>query len=217
LRLGNNIHVKTISLIVPLPPTPKAMILTYLILYYVRKLSCKFELFWLSGFWKENHMILPYFSIFVITYLPFEGNLTLYLNKLEFPSPKGELYQLWLKKDFFFKFSIFFYSFAIISPLLHFIWTNVYPFPQWWLVPSSVKIGTVVLEKKWKMWKQTDGQTHDGHWASGHFRNRGLQRADCRRFNRGVMLKHFLKLDGIFSKNEFAFKKLKYVLFIFRF
>jgi hypothetical protein len=32
----------------------------------------------------------------VCDYLPFEEDLTLYLNKFEFPLPKDNLYQVWL-------------------------------------------------------------------------------------------------------------------------
>jgi hypothetical protein len=41
-------------------------------------------------------MTPPHFYIFC-DYLPFLENLALYLNKLEFPSPKDNLYQVWLK------------------------------------------------------------------------------------------------------------------------
>jgi hypothetical protein len=56
-------------------------------------------------------------------YLPFEEDLGLYLNKLEFPSLKDNLLPsliefglLVLEKMGFFLFSVYFYSFAIISP-----------------------------------------------------------------------------------------------------
>jgi hypothetical protein len=35
-------------------------------------------------------------------YLPFEEDMALYLNKLEFPSPKGNLYQICLKLAYWF-------------------------------------------------------------------------------------------------------------------
>jgi hypothetical protein len=41
----------------------------------------------------------PHFYIFVIIF-PFEEDLVLYLNKLEFPSPKDNLYQVWLNLAF---------------------------------------------------------------------------------------------------------------------
>jgi hypothetical protein len=79
------------------------------------------------------------------------------LNKLELPSPKDNLYQVWSNLLFgsriedFLKCSAYFYSFAIISPsrgAITFIWTNLNFLPQRWFVPSVVKIGLVVLEKK---------------------------------------------------------------------
>jgi hypothetical protein len=66
-------------------------------------------------------------------YLPFKEDLTLYLNKLEFPSTKDNLYQVWLILATWFcrRFnSVYFYSFAIISPwrrVIPFIWTNLNP------------------------------------------------------------------------------------------
>jgi hypothetical protein len=58
-------------------------------------------------------------------YLPFEENLALYLNKLEFPLPKDNLIEfgLLVLEKIFFKISVYFYSFAIISP-----WRRVIPF-----------------------------------------------------------------------------------------
>jgi hypothetical protein len=50
-------------------------------------------------------------------------------------------------------FSVYFYSFAIISPwrrVIPFAWTNLNPLPERWFVPSLVKIGYVVLEKIFK-------------------------------------------------------------------
>jgi hypothetical protein len=55
-------------------------------------------------------------------YLHFEEELALKLNNLEFPYPKDDLYQVWLnwsagsRDKAVWKFSVYFYSFAIISP-----------------------------------------------------------------------------------------------------
>jgi hypothetical protein len=58
-------------------------------------------------------MTPSHFYIFC-DYLPFEEGLALYLNKLEFPSPKDSLYQVWLnlacwfwRRRFFKIFSVF--------------------------------------------------------------------------------------------------------------
>jgi hypothetical protein len=67
-----------------------------LILYYIRKVSCKFQLFCASNFWEETFLMTPTpFSHFWI-YLPFEEDFALYFNKLKSPLPKVKLYQVWL-------------------------------------------------------------------------------------------------------------------------
>ena len=49
------------------PRPPGTMIWRNLNLHYIKKLSCKYELFWLCGFWEVNFsMTPPHFSIFVI-------------------------------------------------------------------------------------------------------------------------------------------------------
>jgi hypothetical protein len=72
-------------------------------------------------FWERRFLNDPTPILYFCDYLPFEEDLALYLNKLEFPWPKDDLYQLWLHyAPWFwrrlFKNSIFFYSFVIISP-----------------------------------------------------------------------------------------------------
>jgi hypothetical protein len=49
--------------------------------------------FWLSGSQgKKNSMTSPIFCIY--DYLPFEEDMTLYFNNLEFPLPKDDLCQV---------------------------------------------------------------------------------------------------------------------------
>jgi hypothetical protein len=43
-----------------------SMMCTHLNLHYIIKLSCKYELFWLSGSWEDFQMTPPYFCICVI-------------------------------------------------------------------------------------------------------------------------------------------------------
>jgi hypothetical protein len=93
-------------------------------------------------------------------YFPLEEDLALYLNKLEFPSFKDKMYQVWLNlgswllRRFFKNFSVFL-LFCYYLPLergnpLH---LNKLKFPpQGWFMPSLVKIGPVVLEKKIFKW-----------------------------------------------------------------
>jgi hypothetical protein len=65
---------------------------------------------------------------------------------------------IWLcgSGEYYQKFSVYFYYFAIISPwrrVSPFIWTNLNPPPSVWFVVSLVRIDTVVLEKMFK-WPQ---------------------------------------------------------------
>jgi hypothetical protein len=61
-----------------------------LILYYVRKLSCKSEILWYCGSLNTGHHIL---FLHFCDYPPFEEDLALHLNK----TCKNGLYQVWLK------------------------------------------------------------------------------------------------------------------------
>ena len=67
--------------------------LTILNLHYIRQLSCKYDVFWLSGsgedFFNEATPFLHFCD-----YLPFEEDLALYLNNLESPLPKDDLCQV---------------------------------------------------------------------------------------------------------------------------
>jgi hypothetical protein len=81
----------------PHPPTLEDRNLYSLKMHYFRKLSCKSKLFWLiSSQGKKFSMTLTNFCNFFY-YLPFEEALALYLKNLEFPLPKNDLYQVWLK------------------------------------------------------------------------------------------------------------------------
>jgi hypothetical protein len=82
------------------------------------------------------------------------------LNKLEFPSSRimcTKFDWIWAAgsgEEDFLKILVYFYYFAIISPwrgTIPFIWPNLNPLPPGWFVPSLVKIGPAVLEKKSKM------------------------------------------------------------------
>jgi hypothetical protein len=84
------------------------------------------------------------------------------LNKLQFPSPKDNLYPVWLnlacwfwRRSFFFNFHCIFTLSLLfplgegLSPLFEQNWIS---FTQGWFVPSLIKIGPVVLEKKISKW-----------------------------------------------------------------
>jgi hypothetical protein len=81
-------------------------------------------------------MIPPHFYIFMIIYLPFEEDLAIYLNKLNFPLSKDNLYQVWLNLIRWFWRRIvleIFIAFLLFHYYLHlkkdypFIWTNLNP------------------------------------------------------------------------------------------
>ena len=90
----------------------------------------------------------------ICDYLPFEEDLALYSNNLEFPLPKDDLNQVWLKfwRRFFFNNLAKFLHFFLLSPLWRGPGTLFeqfrIPFTQRWFLPSLIEIGLLVLEKK---------------------------------------------------------------------
>jgi hypothetical protein len=99
-------------------------------------------------------MTLPYFCIFVI--IPFEEELDLHLNKLEFPLCKKGLYQVWL---FHFKRLFPIYTCKIVSPLVARTDSRGSWFEQTWIYIMSESFhvnlnssGSVILEKKLLQW-----------------------------------------------------------------
>ena len=90
-------------------------------------------------------------------YLLYENLMVLHVNKLEFPSPKDALCQIWLKlaqrfwRRRFLNFVKVFSLFRNHLPLEKggpFISSNLKPHHPRMFVPSLVKIGEMVLEKK---------------------------------------------------------------------
>ena len=125
----------------------------------------------------EKKIFFNFVNVFWLfsNYLPLEKGGALYLNKLESPSPKDALCQVWLKlaqwfwRRRFLNFVNVFHYFVIISPCKRaglFIWTNWIPFIQRCFVPTLVENGQVVLEKKMKMWKVYD---NDDGKRTAHF------------------------------------------------
>ena len=109
-------------------------------------------------FWRREFFnYVNVFSLFC-NYLPLEKGRTLHLNKLESPSPKDALWQVWLKlaqwfwRRRFLNFVNVFSLFWIISPWKRagpFFWKKTWiPLTTECFVPSWVEIGSVVLEKK---------------------------------------------------------------------
>jgi hypothetical protein len=73
------------------------IIVVNLNLHYVRKLSRKPVLSWQRKIFKWLHSFFFSFFFVYLWLFPFEEEPVLYLNKLEFASPKNDFYQLWLK------------------------------------------------------------------------------------------------------------------------
>ena len=114
-------------------------------------------------FWRRFLKVVNSFLLFP-NYLPFGKDMALQLNKLESPSPRNTLCQVWLKMAQCMVLEKIFKSCQILSPLGRawpFIWINFIPFTQGYFVPSLVEIGPVVLEKKMKMkvYRRTDRRT----------------------------------------------------------
>jgi hypothetical protein len=90
--LKHSFQYTNVKLVSPLVSPTLILRDHYLYKHYVRKLSCKYELFWFSG--SQGNKYLNDFTPFLhfYDYLLFEEDLTLYLNNLEFPLPKNDLY-----------------------------------------------------------------------------------------------------------------------------
>jgi hypothetical protein len=84
------IHVKIISLLVASPDPWGTITSTSLNLHNFRKLSYKFELFWLSGSREKFSMT----SSHCRDYLPLDENLVLHLDSFLFSSSKDDLYEV---------------------------------------------------------------------------------------------------------------------------
>ena len=96
--------------------------------------------------------VLNVFLLFP-NYLPFEKGVALHLNKIEFPSPKDALCQVWLKLvQCFWRRRFLKVLFPQLSPLWEGFGPSfeqtLIPFTRGYFVPNLVKIGPLVLEKK---------------------------------------------------------------------
>ena len=109
-------------------------------------LCAKFDWNWSNGSREEDFKISS-----MLFHLPLEKRV-LHLNKLESPSPKDALCQVWLK------LAQYFIIISLWKRAGSFIWTNLNPITQGCYVLSLVEIGTMVLEKMKSL--QPDGQTN---------------------------------------------------------
>ena len=122
---------------------------------------CQVWLIFGSMVLKKIFIDVSVFSLFRY-YLPLEKGMALHSNKLESPSPKNALCQVWLILVLWF-FRRRFLKFVNVFPLFHYylplekgmasIWTNLNLITQECFVPNLVEICPVVLERKMKMWK----------------------------------------------------------------
>jgi hypothetical protein len=101
---------------------PGVMILTNLILYYVRRLSCKFQYFWASNYWEQKFLMTPpHFYIFVII-SPLKRTWSLIWTNLNSLYPRiicTKFDWIWPAdsgKDLFFKHQCIF-TLLLLSPL----------------------------------------------------------------------------------------------------
>jgi hypothetical protein len=166
--------------------TPGTMIWTNLNVHYNRKLSCKYKIFWLSGSWEEESLMAP--SHFC-DYLPFEEDLALYLNNLEFSLSKDDLHQVWLKLACFWRFFLIqcIFTLLLLSPLglgcsRSFVQFRI-PSPKKYLCQVSLKLAQWFGRRSRKCKslqtdRQTDGQRTTGdqksslelRWAKNHWK-----------------------------------------------
>jgi hypothetical protein len=114
-------------------------------------------------------------------YLPFEEDLALHLNKLELPSPKDNLYQVWLKLACWFWRRFFFFNFSVFLLFRYYLpLEKGYPLHLKKLEPPSPKDDLCQVWLKLALWfwrrnkkcnsLQTDGRTDaktDGHRTTG--------------------------------------------------
>jgi hypothetical protein len=74
-----------------------------------------------TWFWRRRFLYDPTPFLHFCDYLPFEKVPALYLNKLEFPLPKDNVFQVWLNLACWFWRRIFFFqcifTLSLLSPL----------------------------------------------------------------------------------------------------
>jgi hypothetical protein len=143
------------------------MVCTNLNLHYIRKLSSKYELFWLSGSLNDPTPFLHFCD-----YLPFEKDLALDLYNFEFPLPKDDLYQVllklacWFWRRRFLKIFSEFLLFRYYLPLgkrgvLH-LYNSESPLPKDDSCQHWLKLAPRFWRRSWKCKSLTDRHQTDG-------------------------------------------------------
>jgi hypothetical protein len=119
--------------------------------------------------------VLSVLWLYFCDYLPFEGDLVLYLNNLESPSPKDNLYQVWLNlvcwfwRRFLKNFSVFllFRDYLPLEKGYPFRLNNFEcPLPK----DDLRQVWLKLVQRFWRRSRkckslQTDRQTDAGHWV----------------------------------------------------
>jgi hypothetical protein len=89
----SNINTSEYGFLIVAPPDARGPRLEETWIYNIyQTLSCKYDLFWLSGSGEDFYG--PHPILYFCDYLPFEEDLALNLNNLEFPLPNDDLYQV---------------------------------------------------------------------------------------------------------------------------
>ena len=138
------------------------------------------------------------FFLLLLNYLPFEKGVTLHLNKLESPSSKNVLCQVWLKLDQWFWRRRFFKDFNV-SLLFH----NYLPFekgialflnklespsPKNFLCQVWLKLAQWFWRRRWKCEKFTDGWIRTGEYWEGWWHQRVCEYSwGCTRFEKKIL------------------------------
>jgi hypothetical protein len=174
------------------PPPLAIMIWTNFNLHYVKKLWCKSELFWLSdsGFRLENFSMTPIPFLHFCDYVPVEEDLAFYLNNLEFPLPKDNLYQVWMKLAFWFCRRFFFFN---INTCKHdFPFCDPPPPPLKTMIWTILNLHYRKLSCKYNLFWLSDSQ--DFYMTPSHF-------CDYLPFEEDLVL-YLINLEFPFSKDD---------------
>jgi hypothetical protein len=127
-------------------------------------------------FWRRRYLNDPTPFLHFCDYLPFEEDLALNLNNLEFPWPKDNLYQVWLKLAFWLWRKRFLKIFSVFSLFPYYLpleWgvalhmnKSESPLPKDDLCQLWLQLVQRFWRKSWKCKSLTDARwTTDERWS----------------------------------------------------
>ena len=129
----------------------------------------KFGWDWLSGSWEEDFLISSIYFCYFVIISPWKKAGALLWTKLESPSPKDALCQVWLKLDQWFlrrRFFNFVNVFLLFHNYLHLEKGEAlnlnkleFPSPKDTLCQVWLKLAQWFWRRRWKCEKFTDGRT----------------------------------------------------------